>query len=366
MIFNSLIQLKDFNTLITIVLYPLVFIVALMFGNGKVELETFFMFLVLAVVQLSYNWKIIIGNVVFIGLIYIGAIYVGLNKENMLINHTSLNDIVISRGLPLLIFIYIIIQLKYTVKKQSILLEKKQAEIIGNNQTIENLVRQNNQKTKLIEVLAHDVRGPAFAFKDLTKKVSFLLKKDDYDTILSLGNYFEMAGEKLFSNLDNTLNWVIAQKEKIKVNKNHFSIDHLFNEVVSELNYAVTKKEILILNYLDSNLIVFSDRNILKVIVRNLVDNAIKYTPIGSVIMVAFEVTEDNLQLIIKDQGTGIDEDLIRNLYLNRTPIHKINSNSHGIGLQTCLFFAEALNIDLKFKTRKDKGTIVKIRIPNV
>jgi len=77
----------------------------------------------------------------------------------------------------------------------AMVLKKRNDQLINQNQNLEELVIQNNLITELLGILAHDLKGPAAAFNQISKKVAFLLKKERYEELLEFGNYFEMAGD---------------------------------------------------------------------------------------------------------------------------------------------------------------------------
>jgi len=136
----------------------------------------------------------------------------------------------------------------------------------------------NEGKNRLFAIVAHDLKGPAEAFSELSESVSYLLKTDQTDRLMALSEYYENAGKRLSYKLTNLLDWAISQKDNFVQNPQSLDMKNVVDNIIAELDYSIAKKELTIENKIDAEKSIYFDKDAFIVIIRNLLHNSIKFS----------------------------------------------------------------------------------------
>ena len=131
---------------------------------------------------------------------------------------------------------------------------------------------------------------------------------------------------------------------------------------------SADKKEIEITYAIPDNLIVFADENMLESIFRNLVSNAVKFTPVRGSVTISAKVGTDNSVIIsVKDSGIGMNKNMLDNLFkleVNTSRKGTEGENSSGLGLFICKDFVEKHGGVLRVESEEGKGTTFFVILP--
>lgn len=151
------------------------------------------------------------------------------------------------------------------------------------NQTIElqnqQLQQLNETKDRLFAIIGHDLRKPAIAFRGITKKVNYLLRKKDFTTLERLGAEIEQDAAGLSQLTENLLNWALTQRDVMPYQPTQLKLLPLLEDTAAPFQTALQNKHLDLEWAIPEDTVIFSDTNALSTIVRNLLDNAIKFTP---------------------------------------------------------------------------------------
>lgn len=225
----------------------------------------------------------------------------------------------------------------------------------------ENLQRINAEKDKFFSIIAHDLRGPFSAFFGLTELIAEGFVTMETLDIQKLAGQMRDSAGNLFSLLENLLRWSRMQRGlDIFVPESHLLMPKIYEIMVLVLEAAAQKK--IKVNYdIPENLVVFADSNMLDLIIRNLVSNAVKFTPIGGSITISAKQYSNNTILIsIKDTGIGMSKNMIENLFrldVNTRRRGTEGELSTGLGLILCKDFVEKHGGVLRVESEEGKGS---------
>ncbi len=315
--------------------------------------------------------KLILPDVVEIGYMNIGrwnSIYESYLKLDMVPKKLSLKNFIYKRNptdftylyLTIFIFCVIILAVSFVATKFYFLNKEIEKEIIERKKIEKNLEKLNSTKDKLFSIIGHDLRTPISNINSLLE----LIINGDFNENELKGVFKELQINTFTSLqlLENLLNWAKLQKEDITIFKEKIQLSKTV-ENVFDLNKINSKeKNIILESKIESNKFVYSDRNMLMTVLRNLIGNSIKFTNKTGKIIV--ELTEkDNFDVIsVIDNGIGISPDKLDKLFiLNETILEKGTNGETGIGLGLilCKEFVErnggiisvesTLNIGTKF-----------------
>lgn len=229
------------------------------------------------------------------------------------------------------------------------------------------LTTLNLTKDRLFSIIGHDLRKPALAFRGISKKVNFLIQQQEYDTLNKLGGNLEQAAFSLNSLLDNLLNWALKQRDVLPYDPKPVNIQHATEEIFQLFGQITNEKDIQLELSIAEAIHVFSDPNAITTIIRNLVDNAIKFTPSGGKIKVSSRQVENNVLIEIKDTGTGMTAEQLTNvfeLHKNKSTRGTAGEKGSGLGLRLVKDLVDLNKGEIQVYSKIKEGTTFKVLLP--
>lgn len=208
------------------------------------------------------------------------------------------------------------------------------------------LKEHNAAKDKFFSIIAHDLRGPINTFVGLTQILS---EDSDSFTVEEIQKYtgsLKNSSSNLAGLLDNLLQWSGMQRGAIAFDPQQLHLLPVVNEVLAGINAIAQKKGIEIRCNIPVDTAIFADNNMLQTILRNLISNALKFTPRDGMVSLFAEPTKDGVVMItVKDSGIGMPEEIVKNLF--RIDVKNVRREgtdgepSSGLGLSLCKEFIE-------------------------
>jgi signal transduction histidine kinase/CheY-like chemotaxis protein len=226
----------------------------------------------------------------------------------------------------------------------------------------------NATKDKFFSIIAHDLRGPLGGFIGLAEMLADdsqpFTTDQRKDIILALSR----SSRNIFSLLENLLEWARTQQGNTAFKPEINNLNKLITECVKILSETIRKKSIRIDIDIEENQEVFADRYMFQSVIRNLVSNAIKFTPVGGKVSVSANLTENNTTVItVKDTGIGMKADMVSNLFklnVNSSRPGTEGEHSTGLGLMLCKEFVERHGGELWVESEEGKGSMFCFTIP--
>jgi len=229
------------------------------------------------------------------------------------------------------------------------------------------LAELNATKDKFFSIIAHDLKNPfntMIGISELLVENPEIKDTDDYEELM-LG-MFETAksGHDL---LENLLEWSRSQIGTLQMEPKSFVIEEVIKSAVSFFQETTKAKEIRIYIPTENNYSVYADYNMVNFIIRNMLNNAIKFSYQGSQIEIITSTKENELIICIKDYGIGMDRDMLDKLFKIEHSIQRKgtnNENGTGLGLILCKEFVEKNNGTISVESSKGKGSLFCITLP--
>jgi two-component system, sensor histidine kinase and response regulator len=251
--------------------------------------------------------------------------------------------------LIVIVFALIVALLLYRNKrKMNTRLKEKRAE----------LEKVNLEKDKLLSILAHDLRSP---LSDL-QSVVFLLQegelgKEDLDMVLTKVDSKLQQG---IGTLTNYLQWAQNQKDGIKPDMKLCSLYDVVNHVFKNSEQLALNKNLSLENNIEPGTGVFADENLLKVILHNLVSNAVKYVDQEGYVRVDAKAEDQLVYVSVSDNGVGIPEQMKQKLFTSfgGSSMGTHGERGTGLGLSICQDFVQLMGGDIRFKSDSHNGTV--------
>ena len=230
------------------------------------------------------------------------------------------------------------------------------------------LIETNRTKDKFFTIIAHDLRSPFTSILGFSR-----LLNDEYDDFddeerKMMVHQILCSTEATYQLLDNLLAWAKTQLGRTSFNPENFYIESLIDEAILQANAQALSKQITILFDRNKTNIVAADINTTRVVLRNLISNAIKYSNHGSKINIVARLKEAFIAISVQDEGVGMDPDLCKTLFSihNKALSTKGTDNEKGTGLGLILAkeYVERNGGKISVQSEEGKGSIFEFTIP--
>lgn len=223
----------------------------------------------------------------------------------------------------------------------------------------------NRTKSKLFSIIAHDLRGPIGALQGLLKM--FSSNEIERKEFFSLVPKFKTDVDHIFFTLNNLLSWGQAQMNGVITKPRSTSLDTIVNDNISLLSEVAAKKSIKVLNQLPENTIVWADIDQIDIVVRNLISNALKFTPENGLITIEGEESPKNWEILVRDTGIGMDEETQKKIFSDTSNLTTYGTNNEkgtGLGLSLCKEMIEKNKGKIWVESFPRKGSCFHFTIP--
>lgn len=240
---------------------------------------------------------------------------------------------------------------------------EKTSELTEQNEMLE---KNNQLKTRLISIISHDLVTPlkflTVAGKNLIEKRKQMPEALQQETIAEMVN----TSQELQLLSTNILNWIKYQNENRRLVKELFSIREPVSQVLGILNSLAAQKNLRIVNEVEAGLEIRQFYEPLKILVYNLLTNAINFSEAGTIIIRGLR---ENGEVIVSvtDEGTGMTPEQVQRLLEEDVIISSANVDNrkgHGLGYLIIKDLIKTMGARLQIDSSKGRGTTVRIRIP--
>ena len=245
--------------------------------------------------------------------------------------------------------------------------ERKKAEelIRLKNKELSKIVAE---KDKFFSIIAHDLRSPFNGFLGLTQIMAEELPSLTMNEIQKMVTSMRNSATRLFRLLENLLEWSRMQQGLILVECQAVVLSETVAECLAALSLSAKIKGIEIHNKIPDDITVFVDINILQTVIRNLVSNAIKFTPnFGTIELSAKATVHRMVEIVVKDSGIGMNHMMLENLFRIDVQTRRNGTEgepSTGLGLLLCKEFIEKLGGFIRAESEEGKGSTFFITVP--
>ena len=289
--------------------------------------------------------------------------------------------ILLSVIIAVTIYAYVHYRIKRLQNQREILKElvaERTSEIQGKNELLKSqaliLLEQNDQlkdlnatKNKLFAIIAHDLRGP---FNVILGFQNILI--NDYnncteDERIDMVKKTYSAAQKVFYLVDNLLNWARIQNSSIQYKPVLFDVKKMITPRMDLFLNIAEAKGINFVNQLPDGLVVFADIDLLEAILRNLINNAVKFTTEGGTIQLKASQQDNVIKFSVIDSGTGMTREQIETLFNPGNTHSSSGTNGEkgsGLGLILCKEFIEKHNGSITVESQPGLGSKFIFTIP--
>ncbi len=263
---------------------------------------------------------------------------------------------------------YLNANLEKIISERTAQLQDRSIEIVNQNEKIavqnDRLKEEIEFKNRVFSIIAHDLKSPIgslLLFFDVINKnsdesIKTLALKSIHNLTISINDL-----------IDNLLYWGRSQGGQIAVKNNNTELDDVLYKIIGLFKESAGQKSIRIDFTGDKGHFAFCDPELLQIVIRNLVSNAVKFTPEGGSIELKVRTRPEDSSLIevsISDNGVGIPSDKLKVLFSGQKPestFGTLREKGTGLGLRLCFDLVKLMGGDIEIASEPAKGTVISV-----
>jgi len=284
-----------------------------------------------------------------------------LLKESIIARQMLMRRIYLIIIFSSLLFAALIYYFYRAKKKANRLLHQRNEEILRQKEEIEQQAHElttiNDQKTKLFSIIAHDLRSPLSSLITLMNVANAgIISDQDFKRAI---NDLSVNVNHTASLLENLLNWARCQMQRVQVNKVQLDISEIATDKVALVLEPAKAKGVTVSNAVIEGTTAFADKDMISLVLRNLISNAVKFCRPGDRITVSASSFNGDVIVEVKDTGIGIQPEDIDKIFGNQIFTTRGTSNEMGTGLGLVLSkeFIELNGGKIWVESALNKGT---------
>jgi signal transduction histidine kinase len=251
-----------------------------------------------------------------------------------------------------------LIQKNLKIEKDAENLSELNKELLESEAKLKEL---NHTKNKFFSIISHDLRGPFAGLLGLSQLMVTEYENLSQEDFKSMTENLYASTKKLFSLVENLLIWSRSQMEKIEYKPIRESIAFAVENVLGYYSDSAEQKQITVKNYIDESVIAYFDPNLISTVLRNLVNNAIKFSYPGSEVSVDyFEFDDSFIAVKVSDKGVGMAPEDLEKVFKLETKHSTPGTGSEigtGLGLMLCKEFIEKQGGAIWIDSKVGKGS---------
>lgn len=253
----------------------------------------------------------------------------------------------------------------YRSKRNSnLVLQAANEKIIHQNTELQQL---NATKDKFFSIISHDLKGP---LNSLTSFSGLLINYFDSlskEEIQTLAKDLDKSLKNLFALLENLLEWSRSQTGAIEFKAEPFDLSELIQQNIELLTTQAGTKEIRLQYSNLQPITVMAHKNSVTTVIRNLISNAIKFTPTGGTITLSATKSNEEALISIADTGVGMSKEVIDKIFridAKHSTKGTADEKGTGLGLVLCKDFVEKNNGSIGVQSEEGKGSTFYFTLP--
>lgn len=238
-------------------------------------------------------------------------------------------------------------------------IEVQNRKISMQNTNLKNIIQERD---KLFSIISHDMLGPLSSIQSYLELVTEHPELDEPEMKKELLNLTKNTSGML----RNILVWSKSQAQGVQLHKTETNINELISQILNiQRSIAATKGIDIVMNTEDE-LYTITDPEILKLVVRNLINNAVKFTPNGGIITVSIGHEDNGCRVSIQDTGIGMTEEQQLKLFTSEVKSTYGTGNEKGVGLGLSLSneFVKLLGGRIMVQSKPNEGSVFSVYLP--
>lgn len=279
-------------------------------------------------------------------------------QDQLRLNQARQQRILMAGILTILVILLGALYSRFHIKKRA------QLKLASANRQLSSL---NQTKNKFFTILAHDLKNPIYAFRNISAAVYENHAELKAEDLRYYSGELKNTSEKLCSFLDELLKWAASITGRLVPKEESIELKPLFNELNDLYKPLATAKNLNLSVLVPDGQSVYADRNMVHTVFRNIISNAIKFTPEHGWVKIESSLNSHQVTISISDSGIGISEEELPKLFDIGNDPSKIGNSSEkgmGFGLFLCKEFVDKNNGKIWAESKTGNGTTIHITLP--
>lgn len=231
----------------------------------------------------------------------------------------------------------------------------------------EQLTEANKAKDKFFSIISHDIKSPVSSFNQMLKMLSENYEVFDDDDKKEILNNMNQLSTNLYSLVEQLLEWSRLQNGKIQFTPEALNLELLAASNIDLYKDFADSKNVSLTNSIADQLYAIGDEYMINTVLRNLISNALKFTPAGGKVNVNAKVLNNHVEVTVQDTGMGISKDNISKLFKISETFTTLGTNAEkgtGLGLSLCKEFIEINTGNIWVESVPGEGSKFKFTLP--
>ena len=229
------------------------------------------------------------------------------------------------------------------------------------------LQKINAEKDRFFSIIAHDLKNAFAGFLNFTKMFAEELHMMTLAEMTELSKNMQTSANSLYKLLENLLEWSRVKRKAVKFNPEFHNINLIIKQLADIFKMSALQKGITLLNNFPEDVNIYVDMQMLNTILRNIIQNAIKFTQKGGFIEINYSSDDKYDSIIIKDNGIGMDKTIKDNIFGFDKKVTREGTEgepSTGLGLLLCKEFVDIHNGKITVESEVGEGSTFFVSFP--
>ena len=252
-------------------------------------------------------------------------------------------------------------------------LKKINRELSVQNETINKqkseLQELNATKNKFFSIVAHDLRSPLASLKSFSSILVEYIDELSKEQILDMGEKLSASVDNTVKMADNLIVWAKSQMNVIEDKKELIDLKQVVNDIVLVFQEIANSKEIKLITSIMGAPYFMGDKDQVEFVIRNLINNAIKFTPRKGIVSVSITQTTEHIKIVVSDTGVGMTPEFRDNLFSSQKPKGIPGTEGEkgsGLGLVLSSEFVKRNDGQIQVESLEEKGTTITVTLMRV
>ncbi|MBC7921769.1 MAG: HAMP domain-containing histidine kinase [Ferruginibacter sp.] len=231
----------------------------------------------------------------------------------------------------------------------------------------QHLLQTNATKDKFFSIISHDLKGPLNSLTGFLQILDIQVDAFSPEELKAFAKDTNKSVKNLLDLLDNLLLWSRSQTGTIEYAPQPLNLSEIVAGNLNLMHVAAQKKDIRLQADPNGTLPVYADQNMLNLVLRNLISNAIKFTPSGGSVVVGASDQDGYVEVSVRDSGIGMSPSTLEHLFRLDTYHTTSGTNAekgNGLGLILCKEFVEKNGGILRVESTEGQGTTFRFTVP--
>jgi two-component system sensor histidine kinase/response regulator len=232
----------------------------------------------------------------------------------------------------------------------------------------EELTVLNRTKDKLFSVISHDISNPVKAIANYNQAILAREHELNREQLAEALRKVNQSVQPLQGFIDNLLHWSLLQRNGTSSNPEKFQSHEIAEEIISLYAPYATQKKVKLAAIIPSGQITSADKNMFRLVLRNLVSNAIKYSKEGDRVEISARTNGNKIRFEIKDEGSGMNPEKITSVLSGKQVASEKGTFAEtgtGLGLTLVTEFLRMNNSELQIESLPGKGSVFSFELPS-